>query len=239
MIIAKIIARLKGKPDYKWECAYKFRDLVVITNGRIRQLLRGSWGRLFFKSAQGLLFLGSHVVVKHPYLFKAGKNLILEDYTYINALSDNGILIKNNVSIARNCTLICTGVIAQKGTGIVIGNNTGINANCYLAGQGGIEIGDNVIIGPGVKIFSENHNFGDLQIAIKDQGVSRKPVIIKNNCWIGANVTILAGVVIEQGCVIAAGTVLTKSVPANAIIGGVPGRILKRRGGILHHVMAS
>ncbi|GGH19225.1 acyltransferase [Mucilaginibacter phyllosphaerae] len=239
MILAKIIAKLKGDPAYEWESRYSFRDVAVMALGRMMQLLRGLWKRPFFKSTHGLLFVGHNVVVKHAYLFSAGKNLILEDNIYINALSDKGIVVKNNVSIARNCILICTGVIAQKGTGIIIGNNTGINCNGYLAGQGGIEIGDNVIIGPGVKIFSENHNYDDIDIAIKHQGVSRKPVIIKNGCWIGAGVTILAGVTIGEGCVVAAGSVVTKPVPANMVVGGIPARIIKSRGTFLTHGMAS
>ncbi|GAA4333146.1 hypothetical protein GCM10023149_39720 [Mucilaginibacter gynuensis] len=229
MLIEKIIRKLKGNPDYKWENSYSLKELFVILSGRFSQLLRGAWGKMFFKSSHGLVFMGSNVVIKHAYLFSAGTNLILEDNVYVNALSFDGINIKNNVSIARNCTIICTGVISQKGKGITIGDNSGINAGTYLAGQGGIEIGDNVIIGPGVKIFSENHNFSDLHVNIKDQGVSRSGVSIKNNCWIGAGVTILAGVTIGEGCVIAAGSIVTKSVAANSVVAGVPGRVLKSR----------
>src|SRR6202000_3078716 len=94
---------------------------------------------------------------------------------------------------------------------------------------GGITIGDNVIIGPGSKIFSENHVFSNPEIIIKDQGVTRAGVTIKNNCWIGAGVTILDGVTIGEGCVIAAGSVITKSIPAFSIAAGVPGRVIKNR----------
>ena len=229
-LIEKIIRRLKNNPDYKFENSYSFRELSVILLARGTQLSRGAWKRLFFRQSGGLVFIGSRVVINHKYLFSAGKNLIIEDNVYINALSFDGIFIKNNVSIARNCTLICTGVVAQKGKGIVIGNGSGINAGTYLGGQGGIEIGDNVIIGPGVKIFSENHNFSDFNMNIKDQGVTRNGVFIGNNCWIGAGVTILAGVTIGEGCVIAAGSIVTKPVPSHSIVAGVPGRVLKKRG---------
>jgi acetyltransferase-like isoleucine patch superfamily enzyme len=228
-IIEQIIRKLKNNPDYKFESNYGFRELSVIIMSRSIQVLRGGWKRLFFKASSGLVFIGTNVVIDHIYQFAAGGNLIIEDNVYINALSANGIFIKNNVSIARNCVLICTGVIAQKGKGITIGNNSGINAGTYMGGQGGIEIGDNVIIGPGVKIFSENHNFSDINMNIKDQGVTRNGVVIGNNCWVGAGVTILAGVNIGEGCVIAAGSIVTKTVAAHSVVAGVPGRVLKKR----------
>ncbi|GAA3993746.1 hypothetical protein GCM10022210_54760 [Mucilaginibacter dorajii] len=229
VIIESVIRKLKNKPDYKFESNYNLRELFIILFNRTMQILRGTGSRLFFKKTNGLLFIGSRVVIDHAYQFTAGCNLIIEDNTYINALSLNGIMVKDNVSIARNCTLICTGVISQKGKGIIIGNNSGINAGTYLGGQGGIEIGDNVIIGPGVKIFSENHQFSDLNVNIKDQGVIRNGVCIKNNCWIGAGVTILAGVTIGEGSVIAAGSIVTKTVAPNSIVAGIPGRVMKKR----------
>ncbi|AYL94596.1 acyltransferase [Mucilaginibacter celer] len=229
MLVEKIIRKLKRNPDYKWESRYTLRDLRVILTGRLGQILRGSWVRLFLKHVEGLLFIGSNVKIRHAYLVSAGKNLIIEDNVFINALSFDGILIKDNVSIARNCTLIGTGIVSQKGKGIKIGSNTGINAGTYLGGQGGIDIGDNVIIGPGVQVFSENHNFSDLNVNIKDQGVSRDGVVIKNDCWIGAGAIILAGVTIGSGCVIAAGSVVTRSVGDDSVVAGVPGKVLKNR----------
>jgi acetyltransferase-like isoleucine patch superfamily enzyme len=229
MLVEKIIRKLKCNPDYKWESKYTFRDMGVILSGRVGQIMRGGYMRLFLKHVEGLLFIGRNVKIKHAYLFSAGKNLIIEDNVFINALSYDGIMVKDNVSIARNCTLVGTGIISQKGKGISIGNNTGINAGAYLGGQGGIEIGDNVIIGPGVQVFSENHNFSDINLNIKDQGVSRNGVVIKNDCWIGAGAIILAGVTIGNGCVIAAGSVVTRSVDNDSVVAGVPGKVLKNR----------
>lgn len=228
MLIEKLIKKLKRDPNYKWESQYKLRDLLIIIFGRSRQMLRGIFFKLFIRS-DGLMFIGTAVKIKHAHLISAGKNLILEDGVYLNALSANGIVLKDNVTIARNSTILCTGVIANKGVGVSIGNNTGINTNVFLGGQGGIDIGDNVLIGPGVKIFSENHVFSDPNIIIKDQGVTRLGVRIENNCWIGANVTILDGVNIGQGCIVAAGSVVTKSIPPNSVAKGVPAKFLKRR----------
>lgn len=229
MLVERIIRKLKKDPDYKWESSYSVKDICIILANRFSQIIRGLWQKPFIKSSKGLLFVGKGVKIRHGHKLKIGRNFIIDDYSMINALSLTGIIIGDNVSIGRNSTLICTGVIAQIGKGITIGNNTGINANAYLAGQGGIRIGNHVIIGPGCKIFSENHVFSDLNIIIKNQGVSRKEVVIGDDCWIGAGVTILSGVNIESGCIIAAGAVITKSFPSNCIIGGIPAKIIKMR----------
>lgn len=229
MRIEKMIRKLKNDPNYKWESNYSFRDLTIIMSHRAVQVIRGFFLLPFLKQSNGILFIGHRVKITHAYLFSTGKNVIIEDNVYINALSEQGIILGNNVSIARDCILICTGVIAQKGKGITIGEGTGINAKAYLAGQGGITIGSNVIFGPEVKIFSENHNYTDPQQPIKAQGVTRKGVKIGNNCWLGAGVTVLDGVTIGEGCVIAAGSIVTKSIPDNSIAAGIPARIIKPR----------
>ena len=228
MLLEKLIRILKNDPGYKWESKYTFRDLEIIFRNRSWQVLRGIKYKLLFKNSRGMIFIGSGVNIKHCHQIYSGSNLIIEDQVYINALSEDGVRFGNNVSIARSSILICTGVIAHKGKGISIGDGTGINAGAYFGGQGGITIGNNVIIGPGVKVFSENHNFSDPEILIKNQGVTRNEVIIGDNCWIGANVTILAGVTIGPNSVIAAGAVVNKSMPGNVVIGGLPARIIKQ-----------
>lgn len=228
-MIEKLIRTLKNDPNYKWENAYSSSDLFIVTWFRTWQAIRGLTLKPFLKKSKGLVFVGTHVKVRHGYQVSAGKNLILGDNVDINALSANGINFGDHVSIARDSILFCTGVIAQKGTGISIGNRTGIGARAFLAGQGGISIGDDVITGPNIQVFSENHNFSDLSQTIKAQGVTKQPTVIGNNCWIGGGVTILAGVIIGDGCVIAAGSVVTKSVPPNSVVVGVPAKVVKSR----------
>ena len=229
MIIEKIIKKLKNDPDYKWESAYSTRDMICVGLNRAVQVLRGLFLKPFLHRSVGLVFIGRNVIVRHGYQLSAGKNLILEDNVSINALSFNGIILGDHVSIARDSILFCTGVIAQKGTGIIIGNRTGISARAYLAGQGGITIGDDVIMGPNVQIFSENHAFADINKNIKDQGVVKQAVKIGNNCWIGGGATILAGVTLGDGCVVAAGSVVNKSFPEKSIIAGVPAKMIRTR----------
>lgn len=229
-MIEKIIRKLKNDPDYKWESAYNGRDMLSLTWVRGWQAFRGLFLKPFLKTSKGFVFLGTHVKVRHAYQLSAGKNLILDDNVSINALSVNGIRFGNDVSVARDSILFCTGVIAQKGTGISIGDRTGIGARAFIAGQGGVTIGNDVITGPNIKIFSENHNFDDIQLTIKEQGVTKQPTVIGNNCWLGGGVTILAGAIIGDGCVIAADSVVTRSVPPNSVVAGVPARVIKTRG---------
>ena len=230
MMIEKLIKTLKNDPNYKWESPHSSRDLFCIAWVRLIQVTRGLFLKPFLKKSKGLLFRGSHVKVRHGYKITAGKNLILEDNVSVNALSENGISFGDNVSIARDSILFCTGIIAYRGKGISIGDRTGISARAYFAGQGGITIGNDVIMGPNVQVFSENHIYNDLNLTIKEQGVTKQPVSIGNNCWIGAGSTILAGVTIGDGCVVAAGSVVTKSFAANSVIAGVPAKLIKTRG---------
>ncbi|MEO6978422.1 MAG: acyltransferase [Mucilaginibacter sp.] len=229
-MIEKLIKIIKKDPNYKWESPHSSRDLFSIAWARLIQVTRGLFLKPFLKKSKGLLFKGSHVKVRHGYKITAGRNLILEDNVSLNALSDNGISFGDNVSIARDSILFCTGIVANRGKGITIGDRTGISARAYIAGQGGITIGNDVIMGPNVQIFSENHSYNDTSLTIKEQGVVKEPVNIGNNCWIGASSTILAGVNIGDGCVVAAGSVVTKSFPPNSVIAGIPAKLIKTRG---------
>ncbi|MDE7453648.1 MAG: sugar O-acetyltransferase [Clostridia bacterium] len=112
---------------------------------------------------------------------------------------------------------------ADYGQNITVGKNVFINSGCCFQDQGGIEIGDNVLIGQQVVIATLNH---DLNPA-KRASMLPAPVKIGDGVWIGAHATILSGVTIGSGAVIAAGAVVTKDVPENTVVGGVPAKIIK------------
>jgi acetyltransferase-like isoleucine patch superfamily enzyme len=90
-------------------------------------------------------------------------------------------------------------------------------------------IGDNVLIAGHTMIIPSNHNSQDLQIPINQQGENSKGIIIEDDVWIGAGCKILDGVCIKSGAIIGAGSVVTKDIPPNAIIAGVPGKLIKYR----------
>lgn len=114
-------------------------------------------------------------------------------------------------------------------TKIKLGDNSGIGIRANISGP--CTIGNNVIMGPDVTIFTKNHNIENIDIPIKYQGDTEpKPVMIGDDCWIGYRAIILPGVKIGRGVVVAAGAVVTKDVPDFAVVGGVPAKVLKYRG---------
>jgi maltose O-acetyltransferase len=121
--------------------------------------------------------------------------------------------------------------ILRDAQNIYLGEKTAINHLCVLwAGKdkGKIILGDNVILGPGVMMFAFNHQIKPDQ-PIVDQRFDDGDIIIGNDVWIGGNVVIVAGVKIGDGCVIAAGSVVTKDIEPYSIAGGVPARVIKAR----------
>lgn len=121
-------------------------------------------------------------------------------------------------------TTVFTPFHTNVGKFIRLGRNVFINHGCSFLDLGGITVEDDVMIGPSVNITSENHPV---------ETVTRKTlvpntVVIKRNAWIGANATILPGVTVGENSVVAAGAVVTKDVPPNSVVGGVPAKTIKQ-----------
>lgn len=110
------------------------------------------------------------------------------------------------------------------GKNIVVGKNVFINSGCHFQDQGGIILKDGALIGHNVVMATLNHDFSP----DKRGTTIPAPIIVGKNVWIGANATILQGVTIGDNSIIAAGAVVTKDVPSNTIVGGVPAKIIKK-----------
>lgn len=120
-------------------------------------------------------------------------------------------------------TVIFVPFYTNFGRHIRLGKNIFINHACTFLDLGGITVDDDVQIGPKVNIITENHPVDPQQ----RKHLDLKSVHIKRNVWIGAGATILPGVTVGENAIVAAGAVVNKDVPANAIVGGVPARLLK------------
>lgn len=109
------------------------------------------------------------------------------------------------------------------GKNTTFGKNVFINAGCKFQDQGGLTIGDGCQIGHNVVIATLNHDFHPE----RRESIIPSPVVLGNNVWVGSNATILPGVTIGENAVIAAGAVVSKDVPANVIVGGVPAKVIR------------
>lgn len=114
-------------------------------------------------------------------------------------------------------------IYSDFGKNIKIGKNVFINSGCCFQDQGGIELGDGCLIGHQTVIATLNHDLSPSRRG----GMTPARVVIGKNVWVGSHSTILPGVTIGDGAVVAAGAVVTKDVPANAVVAGVPAKIIK------------
>jgi acetyltransferase-like isoleucine patch superfamily enzyme len=158
------------------------------------------------------------------------------------------IYLERNSTIARSAWLICqrpdayihigenslidsyTILDVQKKGYIKIGKNSSLHAFSVILAGGGVEIGENVRAAPNLLVLTGKHNFDDVEKNIYGQGSSFKKIVIEDDVWMGAGVTIIGGVTVGTHSVLAAGSVVTKDVPPNSIVAGNPARIIRKRG---------
>lgn len=193
----------------------------MMIRGGVRKLRFGKSGRLFF--------CGKHVMIKCSKKLMIGSGVSIKDGVRIDALSKDGVIIGNNVSIGENSIIMCSGSIAEIGKGLKIGDNTGIAHNCFFGAAGGIEIGEDVAMGQNVRFHAENHVFSDPNKLIKEQGVNHKGIKVGNNCWIGSGAVFLDGAEVGEGCVVGANAIVNKKFPENVVIVGMPAKIIGNR----------
>ena len=141
---------------------------------------------------------------------------IIQNYRYAKSL------LKYNVQLQKPF------VIHNNKNNLILEKNIYIGPNSDLSLEGKLIIGNGTIIGPRLKVHTSNHNYESDMIPYNHECIV-KNVRIGQNVWIGADVTIMPGVEIGEGCVVAACSVVTKAVPPYGIIGGNPAKIIKYR----------
>jgi len=184
--------------------------------------VRGALLRPRLGSARGLPLIGRGVRVRNAHLVHTGADLIVEDFA--------GIRFGDRVSIGAGTLIRPSSYYSRAiGVGLVMGDGSSLSPGCYIGCSGGVTIGEKTMLGPGVRLFAEDHVMSDPSRDVKSQGVEWAPITIGSGCWIASGVTITSGVTVGDGAVIAAGAVVTRDVPAGAVYGGIPARELKKR----------
>jgi acetyltransferase-like isoleucine patch superfamily enzyme len=162
----------------------------------------GQYDVLDFASIGHNVIIEPGVLVFHPQNIRLGNNVYIGHQTIIKGYFKNELLIEDN---------------------------TWIGQQCIIHSAGGIHIGKNVGIGPGVKILTSYHDDEGIVVPILASRLAFAPVVIGENCDLGVGSIILPGVSIGAGVQVGAGAVVTKDVPANAVIAGVPARVIRFR----------
>ena len=143
-----------------------------------------------------------------------------------------GVRLGQGSAIFLQCFIWNSGPSHMRRNGLRIGDHCRINRNCCLDARGSLSIGNNVSISPEVTILTLQHFYNDPQFADDP-----RPVVIEDHVWIGTRATILPGVTIGRGAVVAAGALVTKDVAPCVIVGGVPARLIGERELDPHYVL--
>lgn len=182
---------------------------------------------IFYKLKRKLYITSSKVKVTYllfcsPGYVKIGKGTLIAPSTNVDVDNQGSFIISDR------CRLHNYGKIAALGGNISIGSGTTIGDYATFLSGGLISIGNNVMFADNIKIVAFQHNYEDITKPISAQSTIPKKVNVGNNCWIGINVTIIGDVDIGEHCVIAAGSVVTKSIPAYSVAAGVPAKVVKK-----------
>ncbi|MEM8858223.1 MAG: acyltransferase [Chloroflexota bacterium] len=135
-----------------------------------------------------------------------------------------------NLKLGKNCVISSFSKFKATDGPLIVGDRGGFATGCFIAtGDGGIEIGDNIIVGPNVNIVSVNYRTDELDVHLEDLGQTSKGIKIGNNVWIGAGCTILDGAVIGDNTVVVANSLVNRRYKSNVILQGNPAKVLMKR----------
>jgi acetyltransferase-like isoleucine patch superfamily enzyme len=195
--------------------------------GPIGLVFRAVLYHRFFQRDSKLAFIEPGVELYYMDSIYFSKGVYVDRHCRIHASKATIELGKNNRLMrgAYLCTYVSN---ARTGEGIVTGSECWIGVNAVLgSGQGGLYIGNNVLIGPNAVIVTGNHDYEKVDLTAVAQEYYGKPIYIGDNVWIGANAVILGGVTIGEHAVIAAGAVVASDVAPYTVVGGVPSRKIR------------
>ncbi len=156
----------------------------------------------------------------NPFFHKRGRNSMVSRTTRMD------VFPFNDFEIGKWSTIENFSCINNAMGSVKIGNHSRVGLSNTVIGP--VTIGDNVNIAQNVVISGLNHGYEDVNLAPRSQKCTKSPINISNDCWIGANVVITAGVTIGKHCVVAAGSIVTKNVPPFSVVAGNPAKVIKQ-----------
>jgi len=209
--------------------AYEFYSLFLAPlPGFLGLSLRSLFAPFFFGSVAGRVAIERGGTVRNSNNIFLGKGVIIDQNVVLDARK--GKSLEPKLILGNNCFVGSNSLLLAKGGNIELGSSVNISTSCRIASEGPIKIGNSVLISSYCYIGPGNHNISDLNVSVMEQGMEKgRGVVIGNNCWLGARVTILDGVTIGDNAVIGAHSLVREDVPPNAIVAGTPAKLIKYR----------
>lgn len=215
--------------DYSFASLLKYELIITAFTwvpGVLGLFLRKFFYRYLFKKIGTNVIFGKDITIAHPNRIKVGNNCLVGDNCLIDAKGESGgIIIGNNVQVARGALL------RSKGGLIEIGDGSTVGSYCHISSVATeVKLGQNVIMASYCYIIGGGgYGYDRLDIPIKDQVKFGKGIVIEDDVWLGAGVYVIDGCNIGTGSAIGAGSVVTKGIPEYSIAVGVPAKVIKKR----------
>jgi acetyltransferase-like isoleucine patch superfamily enzyme len=187
--------------------------------------LRALAYRLILRS-EGLFVIEDHVRLAQPANIHLGGQVYLDRDVYLHACPQ-GIFIGDETFVMHGTIMHVFNFRDLPNAGIWVGRKSFIGERCVIRGQGGVHIGDSVLLAPQVQILAVNHLFDDPARPVIEQGITAQGIVVKDGAWIGAGAILLDGVRVGVGAVVGAGAVVTQDVPPRTLAVGVPARVVR------------
>lgn len=195
--------------------------------GPVGLLMRALSYKPFFHRGSGMPFIEAGTQLFYMDSIRFGKGVYIDNHCRLHA-SKATIELGNNNRVMKGAYLSTFISVSTEGEGIVTGTNCWIGSYAILgSGQGGLYIGDNVLIGPNVVIVTGGHDYKRVDLTAVEQDYNGLPIHIKNNVWIGSSAVILGGVTIGEHSVVAAGAVVSRDIEPYSVYAGEAGRTIR------------
>lgn len=208
---------------------YLLQEVVVNLCAGIPSLpgiaIRGLAYKLIMR-IDGLPGIESGVRIAFAENIRVGRYVYIDHGVYLHACP-GGIELGDRTFVMHNAELHVFNFRDLPHAFIKVGARTFIGESVVIRGQGGVTIGEAVLIGPAAQILAINHTFADPSRHIMDQGISGEGIIIEDGAWIGAGAVVLDGVRVGRGAVVGANAVVTRDVPSRTMVAGTPARVIK------------
>lgn len=223
----KYVWLTSGHPSFFRFLGLEFCTMVLAgLRGALGIFLRQRFYPWLFESCGKGVVFGRNVTVRHPHRIRIGDNVVIDDDVVLDAKGDEDVTltIADGAIIGRNSILVC------KGGTIEIQENVNISVNCTIISESNVLVGSKTLVaGHCYIIAGGNHGMQLNGVPFVDQPRTQKGgVLIRENCWLGAHATVLDGTTIGPHSVVGAAALVTRDVPEQTLVAGVPAKVVPK-----------